>query len=73
MTRWLRVARKDGSPDPYAMALASHTIATSYVNGKPKFQAWRLVKPAVLLGTFDDEEEARRCAEADLRKREDAA
>ena len=66
MNRWLRVARKDGKPDEFAQALATHTVTTSYVHGKPRFQAWRLSRPPVLLGTFDTESDAKSCAEADI-------
>jgi len=65
--KWLAIKRKDGSVDPYAIGYVSHTVAKVMVMDQPRYEAWRLVAPAVMLGSYPQAKEAQAACERDMR------
>lgn len=57
--------RKDGTADPFAQGLVTHTVCSVYVFNVCKFEAWRA--PNHRLGAYDTEAEAQSACERDFR------
>lgn len=70
MKRWLAIKASDGSIDKYAVALVTHTVARTYDDGKPIYQAWRFdTEPATLIGTYHDSDLAKLACESDSKRK----
>lgn len=65
--RWLNIAKKDGSHDPYCIGLVSYTI-THGPQQTERYVAWRITAepPATMLGGYPTEAEAKLACQEDF-------
>jgi cytochrome c-type biogenesis protein CcmH/NrfG len=59
--------RKDGTADPFAQGLVTHTVCSVYVFNVCKFEAWRV--PSHRIGAYDTEAAAQTACVDDFRER----